>query len=210
MLKGRHTKLRLPFVLLAIGLLSVGVAACGGADANTSSTSQSSSTSAAIDGAKTTTSSTSTTKTSLPPQTDDYISTYGHEATGSVKQAVTTLVKRYYAAAAADNGAAACSMIYSTLEESVAEDYGRAPGPPGIRGNTCTEVMTKLFKRVPGQPPAVLAKTKVTGVRLKGNHGFVQLSSSAIPTGKISVELEGKSWKVLVLTGSACTRCGAG
>ena len=118
-----------------------------------------------------------------------------------------SLTKRYYAAAASDEGAIACTLIVSSLAKSVPEDYGRS-GP--FQGKTCPEVMAKVFKRVAGQPSGVLAATKVTGIRISGNRGFVQLSSSAMPTGEIYVLRKDGMWKVGALIGRACTRCSAG
>lgn len=188
-------------MLLTFGLLCVAVCACGGTTGGKSPSS-------AVD-VSTGTSSASDTQTSRPPQNDDYIQSYGHEASGADKRAISKLVKNYYAAAAADDGAKACRLIYSTLEEGIPEDYGKPPGPPEWKGKTCAVVMSKVFKHVPGQPAAVLAATRVTGIRLIGNHGFAQLSSSAVPTGEISVQREGKAWKIETLLGRPCTRCSA-
>ncbi|HEY5192440.1 MAG TPA: hypothetical protein VIJ39_01050 [Solirubrobacteraceae bacterium] len=128
--------------------------------------------------------------------------TYGHEASPADKRAITALVKRYYAAAAADNGAQACTLIYSIFEEAIPEDYGQPPGPPGLSGKTCTVVLSKLFRQVPGQPAAVLASTQVTGVRVNGRKGLVLLHSRTMPEGEITVERELGSWKVASLIGS--------
>jgi hypothetical protein len=49
----------------------------------------------------------------------------------------------------------------------------------------------------------------VTGVRLNGSYGFVQLSSKQIPTGMIFVQREGSTWKVGALIGRPCTGCAA-
>jgi hypothetical protein len=212
--------MKLLFVLLVLTLLGVSVTACGGASKGTGSASQTSSSATATGGAPTTTTFTGTTPapttaTGVGSENaggTDKIATFGHAASVADKQAITALVKRYYAAAVADDGAKACTLIYSLYEEAIAEDYGRSPpGPPGLSGNTCAVVMTKLFKHVPGQPPAVLATTEVTGVRVKGKDGIVQLHSKAIPRGEIAVRRELGSWKVLAMIGKkACTNCTAG
>jgi hypothetical protein len=187
-----------PFTaLIAIALIGAGVTACGSA------------------GKGTTAASTTATSTMSPAavakieglSAPDGISTFGHEATGTEKQAITALVKRFYAAAAADDGAKGCSLIYSILEEAVAEDYGKPPGPPALKGKTCAVVMSKLFKRVPGQPSAVLAKTQVISVRVKGREGFVLLHSSGMPIGEVSIQRERGTWKLDEIIGRACSRC---
>jgi hypothetical protein len=175
-------------VILAVGLVCFS-SACGSSNTGSSSTHQSS--------------------TRRPPQNDDYISTYGEQASGPDRQAIVKLVQRYYAAAVADDGAAACPLIYSTLEKSIPEDYGQPPAPPTTRGKTCPVVMSKFFRHLPRQPVSGLASTKVTGVRIHGDHAFVQLSSKAIPTGEISVQHEAQGWKIQTLIGEACKNCAA-
>ena len=198
----------LPVLLTAV-LLSLCVTACAGTSKHTGSTSR------APENASTagsTARTASTAQTGSHPQDDNHISIYGHQATEPDKRAITALVNRYYVAAAADDGAAACSLIYSTLAKSVPEDYGQPPGLPTLRGKTCPVVMSKVFKHVPRQSTADFATTKVTGIRLNGEHGFVQLSSRTIPTGELFVEREGGSgsWKVGALIGKACAKCSAG
>ena len=194
---------------VAVVLLSIFVAACGGTTKAKSSAFQPSSTTSTATSATTTA---STAQSSHPSQDDNHIATYGNAATEPDKREITGLIKRYYAAAGADDGAAACPLIYSPIARSVPEDYGRPPGPLITRGNTCTVVMSKSFKHIPNQSLAVLATTKVTGIRLNpdGNEGFVQLSSKTMPTGEIFVQREGHSWKVGALIGRACADCAAG
>lgn len=160
--------------------------------------------------AKLTTPSTSASAAQPLPQNDDYISIYGQAASGADRQAIIELVKRYYKAAAADDGRAACALLYPTLAKAVPEDYGRPPGPPATRGKTCAIVLSKFFKRVPGQPVSSLATTKVTGVRVRGEHAFAQLSSTAIPTGEMSLLRQGRRWRVEALIGEGCRHCAAG
>jgi hypothetical protein len=175
--------------------LAVSFGACGGANKGASLSTTVSST---------TTGSTPTTASVHGPSPEaKSIAQFGHVASPADRQAITALVKRYYAAAAADDGATACSLIYSPLSESVAEDYGQAPAPASLAGTTCEMVMSKLFRQVPGQPSAVLATTEVTGVRVKGRKGYALLRSKTMPEGDISVERELGTWKVGILIGSA-------
>jgi hypothetical protein len=191
--------MKLPLALLAMTLLGVSSTACGSASKNTAATTTTGGTAA----------SASSARSGRPPQDDNHISTYGYEATEPDKREITALVERYYAAVAADDGAKACSLLYSTIAKSVAEDYGKPPASPVLRGKTCSVVLSKLFKHVPGQSIADLATTRVTGVRLKGNFGFVQLSSRTMPTGRIVVERERNTWKIDQVISRACTDCAA-
>jgi hypothetical protein len=192
--------------LLAIMLLSISATACGGASKATGSAPQASS-----NAATTGSSSTKPTGTSAANPEGEGAGTVKlkapTEASAPDRRAITALVKRYYAVAAADDGARACSLMYSTFAEGVPEDYGQPPGPPNLRGKTCAVIMSKLFKQLPREPSAVLAKTEVTDVRVRGRWGFVQLHSSAMPTGEISAERERGTWKIQGLIGRACTRC---
>jgi hypothetical protein len=203
----------LPVLLLA-ALTSVGCCSCGSTNHAVRSSVSSTvllapSTESSKSGIANDT-STSTTETDSKGRGDEgvgAISKYGHPAQGPEKRAITALVRAYYVAAAADDGAKACSLLYSLLEEAVPENYGQPPGPPSLRGKTCATVLIKLFKQVPNQSSSVLAKTEVTGVRVRGRVGFAQLRSSGMPMGQISVEREHQSWKVSSLIGSSCTKC---
>jgi hypothetical protein len=189
-------------VLFTVALLCVGLAACGGASHGTSASSR----------ASDTTPATSTTEgpsgqPSRPPQNDDYISTYGHEATEPDRREITALVNRYYAAAVAEDGARACPMIYSSVALSLPKDYGNSSSPSYMHGKSCPAVLSNMFKHLPGQTTADLASTKVTGVRVRGNHGFAQFTSRSFPTGEIAVGKEGGTWKLMVVIGEACRNC---
>lgn len=140
-------------------------------------------------------------------ENDDHISVYGHEAVGSERQLIVGIVDRYYAALVRGDGATACSLLLPGFEKAVPEDYGKAPGPPALRGKTCVAVMSKLARNAEGQSVADLAATKVTGVRVRGSTGFVQLSSPIMSTGEIAIARVGSSWRLQTLLGRACADC---
>jgi hypothetical protein len=121
---------------------------------------------------------------------------YGTPASADDRDAIAQLVERYYADAAADDGAGACSLLYSLVAESIPEDLGQPPGPPSLRGSTCAAVMSKLFRQVPGQPPAVLAATRVSAVRTDGNRGIAMLRSPTMLEGELRVKREHGTWRV--------------
>jgi hypothetical protein len=205
MIEVRMLKTRSMLALMICALVVFIGAGCGGSSKDVSSSAQ-------LSDSSQTTGATGahSSPSKRPPQNDDYISTYGQEASGADRQAILKLVENYYAAAVADDGARACTLIYSTLAKAVPEDYGKPPGPPDTRGKTCAVVMSKFFKRAPGQPFSTLATTRTTGVRIIGDHAFVQLTSKSMPTGEISVLREGRSWKIETLIGEACKNCAAG
>jgi hypothetical protein len=101
---------------------------------------------------------------------------FGHAADARDARAVTALIERYYKAAAAEDGAAACDLMYSVLSESVAEDYGGGAGASYLRGNTCAQVMSKLFEQMHERLRADNATLKVAAVRVHGRRGSVLMS----------------------------------
>jgi hypothetical protein len=96
---------------------------------------------------------------------------WGHAASPVDRQAVVGLLKRYYAVATAGDAAAGCALIYSLLAEEVPELYGEPPGPPSLRGSTCEEVVSKLFRQKHRQLVVDSATLEVIGVRVKRQDG---------------------------------------
>jgi hypothetical protein len=198
-------------VLFAAALLSAGVSACGSGK-NTSSASPSPN--AAATGSTVAGSASSATPTGdytkadtdkdndIGAPSDDtnnnYILDYAHAASTADKRAVTALIKRYYAAAAVGDGAKACSMMYVTFAEAVAEDYGQgSAGDSYLRqGKTCPAVMALLFKHYHGQLAAELPILEVTRVRLDRHHGLAVLSFGTMPERQIPVRRERRAWKI--------------
>jgi hypothetical protein len=130
------------------------------------------------------------------------VRSFGHEASARDKRAVIALVKRYYAAAYSDTGAMACSLIYSPFAKAVAHDYGRAPGPAALRGNTCAVVLSKLFKQERHRIIADI-KATVSTVHTRGNDGWVMLYySNSEPERYLPVERERDIWKLSALLDS--------
>ncbi|MGC2374861.1 MAG: hypothetical protein WA484_13395 [Solirubrobacteraceae bacterium] len=124
----------------------------------------------------------------------------GHPAGAVEAAAVATLVRRYYAAAATGDGAAACKLMYLPLAESIAEDYGVQSGSPGLRGETCAAVMSKLFKRSHGSLNADSATLKVAAVRVERNRGAARLGFQGKKPGRyLLVHRERGGWKIDML-----------
>ncbi len=131
---------------------------------------------------------------------DSRILRYGRPAGEPAKREITALVKRYYAAANAENGVKACSMIYSIYAEAVPEDYGTSPpGPAWARGNTCGQVMDRIFAHAHDEIASKFPKLRVTEVRVKGRRGLAVLRFAKIPPSEVAVRLEGKAWRLSTL-----------
>jgi hypothetical protein len=201
-------------VLVTVGLLGVGLSACGANESASSSSSPAA-------GPKTAPISTIPTK--VPPEpvktsadadkdydvgtpeddTNSSVLDFGHAANTTDTRSITALIKRYYAAAYAENGAQACTMLYSTLEEVVPQDYGQSPpGQPYMRGTTCAAVLTLLFKHDHPQLALEHPRLEVAHVRLMEHHGIVILSFGKLPIRQIPVAREGHTWKLSALLDS--------
>lgn len=182
--------------LLAAGLLSLGVAACGGANKSTGPASSAASSSAAANSPK----RKATVNGTL---NRDSLLYFGRPASPAEMRAVTALLERYYAVAAAGDGAAACSMIYSIIAETIPEDYGQPPGPPALRGKTCAVVMTKILEQHRRELVAKAPGLRVIGLRVGGTRGLALLRFGRAPERYILVRREYGAWKIGVLFDSA-------
>jgi hypothetical protein len=210
--EGEHLMMSSPLIPLTIALLGASVGACGNADKRTRSASQSSASAAIAGGAAARTASATTPAQShLSTDSDNdndnpghsrYDSDdrpvlyFGHAASAADGRAIAGLVKRYYAAGAASDGAAACSLIYSLVAESVAEEYGQSPP---LRGRTCAVVMSKLFKQRHRELVADVAGLEVTRVRISGDHGLALLRFGPTRERRVLVRRERGACKMGVL-----------
>jgi hypothetical protein len=129
----------------------------------------------------------------------------GHLLRGAEARSAERLVERYYRDAATDDGADACRLLLPQLAASIVEDYGEGGGASYLHGHSCREVMAKVFRHVPGQPAAMLAAVRVTGVRAQGDAGFVLLRSPAMPHGEVAVRRSGRGWRLVALIGREAT-----
>jgi hypothetical protein len=129
---------------------------------------------------------------------DAHVLDYGHAASGTERQEITSLVKSYYATAAAEDGSTACSMLYPLISETVAEDYGHIPD---LRGTTCATVITKLFKRRHHLLVGESDTFKVYALRVKGERALTVLSFAVLPEVRQLPErrVDG-AWKIAALS----------
>lgn len=112
---------------------------------------------------------------------DREIEVYGRPATAAEWRAATAFVHNYYRFAAAENGAAACSLFTPRLRESMGGGQYDKPGNPSyLRGKTCPEVMTKLFKHRHKLMSSQAAGLEVTDVRVTTRTTFILLAYKGI------------------------------
>lgn len=108
------------------------------------------------------------------PDTDEVL-TYGPAAGPADRREIIALLRRYYAAAAAGNGELACSMLYWLFAETVIEEHSHGKGPRALRGNTCAQITSKVFKQRHRELVRDLARFEVTEVQLRAKQGWVRL-----------------------------------
>lgn len=173
--------------LLVIALLCLGATACGGTDKAAGSGAQS-----VVKRDR---------DNDLDHGDDDgKFLNYGHAAYAAEARALTALVKRYYAAAAASDGAAACSMLYPFIAESVVEGYGHTRA---LRGDTCAVVMSKLFAQQHKLLTGKSTTLKMYAIRVNGARALTVLRFAVLPEVRIITERrEGSTWKMLNLLDS--------
>lgn len=125
---------------------------------------------------------------------------FGQAAAAPDRRAVTALIKRYYAAALAGDGASACTMLYSTLAESIPEDYGGPAGPEFMRGATsCRAGLERMFKHEHARLALIVPRLTVTHLRLIGHHGTAILGFGRFPERELLVAREGHVWRISAL-----------
>jgi hypothetical protein len=189
------SSMKLPLVSLALAALGAGLTGgCGSAGKSQDSTSRATA-AVAAPGANRSVS------TAVDPDHDDHITeAYGHAASATEKMAVSAVLRRYYTVAVAGDGVQACGMISSSLARSIPKDYGQPPGPPALRGKTCSVVMSKFFAQ---QHRLLVAETptmNVTRVRVKSNSALAFLAFATTPEPRdIGLERSGDTWKVTSL-----------
>lgn len=123
---------------------------------------------------------------------------FGHPATAGEADAIGAVATKYMRMAAAVDGKGACGLLYAILEEAVVEDYGTSPpGPPELRGRTCPQVMTKLFKRNAKRLASVLPGLRVAVVRVDRLRAYTLFNfGPAPPRHYLALHSERGVWKI--------------
>ena len=194
-------------VLWVGALLALSASACGGTSATVATSSTTTTATASTTETPNETGSDADKDNDVGAPEDDKnnndVLDSGSEASPSDRKKIVALVNGYYKIALAEDGAKACTMIYSTLAESVPEDYGSFAGPSYMRGTTCPAVLTLLFKHFHSLLAMQLPKLKVTRVRLTEHHGLAVLNfGKTLPERQISVSREGHVWRIATLLDS--------
>jgi hypothetical protein len=134
---------------------------------------------------------------------DEEVEHYGRAATPAEARSAAAFAKSYFATAVAENGAAACSLLSPWLSRGLGGSYEKPPNPTYLRGKTCAEVMTKLFKHRHRLMTAEAAGLQVTSVRVTAGTAFVLLAFKGIRERRfMGVERFGKTWKLEALLDS--------
>lgn len=189
--------------LFATALLGLGICACG--HSNKAPAPQNVSNVGAGGSASAGTGSTSSTSTHKDDRDNDgdnnnddqHVLGFGHVAGAADNQAITTLITRYYAAAATEDGTKACPLLAPFIAESLPEGYGRTAG---LRGSTCTAVISKLFKKDHRELVNKNATLKVMRVGVEGDKSLVALEFPTIPeVRQVTIRRNGNTWKMLTL-----------
>ena len=137
----------------------------------------------------------------MNPRSDpdsDAVPTKGYPAGAAETQAISTLIRRYYAAADAGDGEKACSLTYWLTAEMIVEEH-RHKGSASLRGSTCAQVASELFKQRHRELDEDLATLQVAWVRLVAKRGLARVRFGATRERAVFVHREGNAWKMSVL-----------
>jgi hypothetical protein len=127
---------------------------------------------------------------------DSTVTDYGQPADAALTRTITAIAKRYFAAAAAADGAATCPLIVLDLVAAIPGNFGKAPNPSYMRGNTCAEVCSKLFKHMHRQLAAEAGGLEIAGVRATHPTVYVLMAFKNSPYRRyIALEREDGTWK---------------
>lgn len=122
----------------------------------------------------------------------------GYVAAGPADaRAITALVKRYYAVALAGDGAKGCSMFTPTFVQAIPLDYGKL-GPVYLRraAGTCPAVMSLLFRHEHHKLSGEIPRMQVVRVSVHGTQGVAFLRFGRLHERSISELREGRKWRI--------------
>lgn len=129
---------------------------------------------------------------------DAEIRNFGQAPSPADRRALVALTTRYLKVARAGDGARACALILPGLAAQIPEFYGRNPRPNyfsrgDIRGDTCTAVMTKLFRNYRAR---LSGRFVIAGVFVRGDQARVLVGSTTALAGYLQLWRRRGSWKV--------------
>jgi hypothetical protein len=212
--------------LVALGLLGVGVAACGGSHSTrvTPAVHVSAATDTHPDTSPAAPSPVSPSQHALTATArdrarydrdeDDYVhvpddnnpSPPGYVTASSADgRAATAVVRRYYADALKGDGAKGCLLITPSFVKGIPVDYGKL-GPSYLRraASTCAAVMSLLFKHEHSLLAHEVPVMRIVRVSVSGVQGLVFMRFGPLHERFISLARQGNAWTIAsVLDGEA-------
>jgi hypothetical protein len=133
---------------------------------------------------------------------NDAVPTYGRAAGKADARAVAAIVRLYYAAAATDDGRAACSLLQPTAAEALVEQYGPRKGPPELRGTTCAQIASRLFKRYRRELTEGAATLEVPIVQVRDGRAWAVVDLGRPREYVAFLHRAGTGWKLTAMPGS--------
>jgi hypothetical protein len=102
---------------------------------------------------------------------NDSTSTYGPPASPAERRAIVAFIRHYYTVAAAGDGATACSMLDPIIAETLVEVHHHGRGPRSLQGNTCAQILSKLFRLRHRELVEDVAGFRISLLDVRGNRG---------------------------------------
>jgi hypothetical protein len=117
----------------------------------------------------------------------DVVVTYGAAASSTDQQAIVSLITRYYAAAAAGDARQTCKLLYWLVAETLVEEHSHGRGPASLRGHTCIQVASKVFKQRHRELVEDANSLRVTQIQVRAKKAWGRLHFG--PTRELLVVL---------------------
>jgi len=107
---------------------------------------------------------------------------------------------------AADNARAlqwarACGLLHWLLAEELVEQHARGKGPRSLRGASCAEIVSKLFKLHRHALTDGIALLKVTTVQVRATHAWAVVDLGGARKYIAFARREGAAWKLGMMLG---------
>jgi hypothetical protein len=129
---------------------------------------------------------------------NDANSKYGPPASVTERRAIVAFIHRYYAVALAGNGAAACSMLDPITAETLVERHRHGRGSRSLQGETCAQIMSKLFRLRHRELVEDVAAFRISVVDVRGNRGVALAPFAATREMQLIVHREHGAWSMEV------------